>query len=277
MSDQVTDQVADQVEPQETILATPEAPKVYSEGTKFAEGWIGSVAKELEMEQDSLSTLKKFNSLPQLAKSYAELEKMKRPDNVTPGVDSPPEDWAKFYGTMGRPETPEGYSYEGEKNEYFNTIASVAHKVGLTDAQFKELAAANDSFVQQTMQDSVATKQISQEEAIATLKNDWGQLMFSKNLEKAQLATQYLTQRLGVDEKIFTDKYGDDPLVIKMLSIIGSRLVEDETVAPSGDGLLSLEDKIRDLRKSEGYQKSDPTSMARMVELQRKKIALQNR
>lgn len=60
-----------------------------------------------------------------------------------PGDDAPAEDWGSFYNSMGRPETPDAYSLPEVPDTLKSTIESlrsVAHEKGLTQAQFEALA-----------------------------------------------------------------------------------------------------------------------------------------
>ena len=88
------------------------------------------------------------------------------------------EGWGRFYGQLGRPEKPEGYTFEKVEGVADNVeqnirtwTATLAHENGLTQAQAKKvyegLAASN--------RDNAQAFTTTIEERRGVLKREWGQ------------------------------------------------------------------------------------------------------
>lgn len=107
-----------------------------------------------------------------LAERYSELKRLQGSSIRLPGKDTTPEQRAQFfqkfkdygeivmlnpddeaamsdlYGKLGRPESADGYAYDevkfpegmGVKTEVHDALKGIAHKVGLSAAQYRELA-----------------------------------------------------------------------------------------------------------------------------------------
>ncbi len=80
--------------------ATPDLPHA----------WMTGLTTEQKADVDLVKSLSRFEKgIPDLAKSYVELEQKAGQSVVLPNEKATPEEWAKFYGLMGRPEKPEDY------------------------------------------------------------------------------------------------------------------------------------------------------------------------
>lgn len=122
------------------------------------------------------------------------------PESVPlPGKDATPEQWAEFYGKIGRPETPEAYEMtipEGDDGTFAKAVAPLLHKVGITGPQAKELSEGwNQMKIDAEAQmASIEKAQIAaldaqnRAEAVA-LKNEWGQ-QHDANIHFAKLGIQ---------------------------------------------------------------------------------------
>lgn len=90
-------------------------------------------------------TLKNFNSVEGLAKSYVNIRKMQPQDMLArPKTD---EDWGKLYDELGRPESadtyevqrpemPESVPYDEDSEKFFRALA---HENGLSQKQFSNI------------------------------------------------------------------------------------------------------------------------------------------
>ena len=114
-----------------------------------------------------------------------------------PGKDATPEEWAAFYGQLGRPETPEGYELplpEGDDGAFAKEMAPILHKHGVTAAQAKGLAEdwnamaqAQQAQAQAAEAQRIAALDSKNRAEAAELANEWGQAN-EANMHFAKLA-----------------------------------------------------------------------------------------
>lgn len=141
-----------------------------------------------------------------------------------PGKDATPEEWAEFYGKIGRPETPEGYELplpDGDDGTFAKQMAPILHKHGVSAEQAKGLAADWNAMVAAQMAELDAADaahatamNVKNTAEAAELKNEWGQA-HDANMHFAKLAVQQF---------IPADKAGD------VIAAIESRLGYKATI-----------------------------------------------
>lgn len=128
-------------------------------------GWVGA---------------KGIKDIASLAKSARNAEQMIGKSVVLPGDDAKPEDWAKVWDRLGRPEKPEGYELappEGmpESMPYDQGFAdwfkSEAHKANATKGQAKSI---HDAFVVMSVERATKDAQARVDKANADLASAWG-------------------------------------------------------------------------------------------------------
>lgn len=95
---------------------------------------IGDITKDAT-KADKLS---KFEKISDLANAYFELEGKLGNTLVKPGENASDEERAAFYKALGKPETADKYSIEGEQAEMFRKMA---YENNLTDEQAKAIYA----------------------------------------------------------------------------------------------------------------------------------------
>jgi hypothetical protein len=123
-----------------------------------------------------------------------------------PGKDATPEDWAAFYGQIGRPETPDAYELplpEGDAGEFVKMAAPMLHKAGLTGEQAKTLATEWNSFVAAEQQKAAAAEAAGiaaldarNKAEKAELDNEWG----VRNTENTEMARRAIRQFIPTEK-----------------------------------------------------------------------------
>ena len=88
------------------------------------------------IEADKAEKLSKFEKIGDLAKNYLELEGKLGNSLVKPGEGASAEEVEAFYRQLGKPESADKYSIEGENTELFRKLA---YENNLTDEQAKAL------------------------------------------------------------------------------------------------------------------------------------------
>jgi hypothetical protein len=182
----------------------------------------------------------KYKTPSDLVKGIGEMnELIGRKGVILPTKDSKPEEVAAFYNAIGRPEKPEGYTFNKVENlhkaisitpEAENGWRTVAHQIGLTQAQADALnqwwLKVNDAAVRQLEANSLKASQ----DAETTLRSAWKD-KFDVNKAAAQKAMQFfggkeMLQKLG--------PLANDPSVLAMFYNVGSKITMD------GDGFPSF-------------------------------------
>lgn len=127
--------------------------------------------------------------------SYQNLEKLLGADKagraiVPPKDDAAPEEWAAFYGKLGRPESADGYKLpvpDGDKGDFAKVASSWFHDAGLTAKQAETLAAKWNEHMggmQQSQEAAFAQQTVVDEQ---DLRKEWG-AQFEANAELARRA-----------------------------------------------------------------------------------------
>lgn len=84
----------------------------------------------------------KYKNMEEAQKGFKELEKEMGSRVKIPGEDATPDDWAKFYAKLGRPDTPDAYEIPVPEDKpaeaaFFKGMAAKAHELGFTKAQMQ--------------------------------------------------------------------------------------------------------------------------------------------
>ena len=129
----------------------------------------------------------------ELARGYQNLEKLLGSEKLPmPKGDDDVEGWNKLYTKLGRPETPEGYGIkaaDGQDPTLANAAASKFHELGLTEKQGQALTNWWAEQSQGLLDAQSAAQAQSAEQAIAELKNEWGN-KYDENIELGRRAAR---------------------------------------------------------------------------------------
>lgn len=176
--------------------AAPADQTSHPEAVSNGGDWRSSLSEDLRAEK----SLESFKDINGLAKSYIETKRMvgERQGGITlPKPDAKPEEWAAFYGKLGRPDSPDKYELAVPENlpaglawqpDLEKSWRQTAHGLGLTPQQFK---AVTDFYNAHRLQElDGATAQLGEErgKAEADLEKRWGPRfgpMFKRNVDLA--------------------------------------------------------------------------------------------
>ena len=160
-----------------------------------------------------------------------------------PGTDATPEQWAEFYGKLGRPETPDDYVMEvpdGDDGAFAKQVAPLLHEAGVTAKQAEILSKGwnqmrADALAQIAAAESAdATARNTQNTAEAeALKTEWGQ-QHEANMHHAQQAVkQFLPAEHAADIISAIESKVGYRKTIEMLHAIGKGLGEHDAAGLS--------------------------------------------
>ena len=200
--------------------------------------------------------------------------------------DTPAERQAKLervFTQLGRPEKPEGYKldppsddvgvkWDAKQVEAFKTVA---HKLGLTQAQVEGLAAFD---IQRTTAGQVDAT-AAYNECMSTLEKDWGPASKQMlGLSRRTAAAYFNPETLAAIE---ASGLANNPQFVKDLASIGKELMEEGLIVGAREGMgedggvLALQaelDKTMNDPKHAYWDKSNPgheAAVLRMESLQR--------
>lgn len=162
-----------------------------------------------------------YKSYKEFVAAADEAMKLREVAVVKPGDDASQEDWDRFYGAVGRPESPDGYTIESKDAGEFK---AQAHKLGLTDKQAKDLF--------HWYSDGVSQGQKAEtEKVVSTLKNDWGDT-YEQNMKAIErFKTRYGTPELA--KELSNPVVGNNVHLIKALAQAGMDLAPEALVEGS--------------------------------------------
>ena len=210
-----------------------------------------------EMRADPLWKQYEERGLPGVAKDFSELQKlMGSQDRIhRPKTDAPKEAWDKFYNTLGRPETPEGYDLKDfvpPAGMPWNTdqqgrLVEKMHGLGLTNDQMKGalMELANDQGAE--YQKSIESAQDMRAQAEKDLRSEWG-VAYDSKMEQAERAWVYAfgdaAASIGDVEIPGFGRFGAIPAVVQAFAKLGEAGLEDKLVTgetSQAGGLMTAE------------------------------------
>ena len=237
---------------------------------KGGEGWFSGLSEGLRGNPSMVKF--KDKTAEDLGKSYIELQSKISSKGILLPKEGDEKDQSRFYGEIGRPEKPEGYTiskvedlHESVKITPESEVAfkSIAHKIGLTPAQMNGLNKWYlDNVSNQAKQETESITKETQT-AEAKLRGEWG----AGYEERKELAKK-VAKKFGGDEltAVLSEAGLDShPVVMKALATIGASVSEDSiknfgasdlTMTPE----LAIQEikKIEDNPKHAYYNANDP-------------------
>jgi hypothetical protein len=187
--------------------------------------WRTSLPEEMRGDK----SFEKFKGVPDLAKSYVEIQKTMGNAIHIPRAEATPEELDKFYARLGRPESADKYELkrpemaEGAKydEEMEAAFKPIAYKAGLTPRQAQTILDEYNTVTAKRMEGYSKTM----EDGVGKLKTEWGQ-NYDKNIGLAGRAVK----ELGGDElraMLEETGLGNHPVLIKVFAKLGQDLVEE--------------------------------------------------
>lgn len=212
-----------------------------------------------------MESLRKFNDVGGLAKSYVGLEKKLTEIGQThirmPGEDATPEDRAAFYNRIGRPEKADEYSPTVEAKvelspELMSKAREVMHQHGVT----KEAGEAILNFyVGDVLNAGLATGEKAAEAAEAALRQEWG----SKYDQAMRMVEGALGQfgSKGLIDTLNQSGLANNPEIFKFLHNVAEGMLDDsqlDAVAAQSLNMTKMDAKaeIEALKGNEEFQKA---------------------
>lgn len=223
-------------------------------GTEHPDGWTAQLPDDLKSNEAFTG----FEKIGDFATAYLEQGKAKTEldGKLANSVqllkdDATDEEKADFFNKIGRPEAPDNYEFQRPElpddipynEDLEKEFRSIVHGAGLTKTQAgiiynwfhstgidadKARKAADQKF-----------KEMRQKEAVDSLKKEWGEENYGKNVEIANRAVKAVESEGVKDFKSYLDEsgFGDNLKLIEAFYIIGTKILDDTTLpgAPPGE------------------------------------------
>lgn len=231
--------------------------------------------------KDAVHLSKRFTSPQALAKSYVSLERQLSNSRkvAVPGENSTPEEWDAFFAAAGRPGKPEEYELKAPdglpegvwSDDEAKEFATMAHKLGLSKKAANALVSWQAERLGKAYASQQEQAQATKDQAIATLKKDWG-AAYEEQLKLAKAAAVAFG-----GEEILSHPLANDPAFIKAMAKAGAAISEGKLAGGRQTGLQvdtpdTIKAKIGEIQgnKSHPYWlPNHPNHMAAVEEMQR--------
>ena len=197
----------------------------------------------LDPAQRQLAQTKGWKTPADVLRDYGQLEGLVGRDKVAlPGKDGKPEDWAKVWNALGRPESPDKYDLGDFKppeglpwnNDAQTAMLTKLHARGLTNDQVRGVLADYAETQGGAWQTSQASAAKFADQAEGELRRDWGKA-YDANVEFANRA---IRSAFGDDlpamkhVRLADGTYLlDNPKIAKAFARLGESLGEDSDLA----------------------------------------------
>lgn len=225
-------------------------PNANSGSNGVGADWVAG----LEADNRTLVEAKKWTSPNDGLKAYRELEAHASKALTVPGENATAEDWNKFYGRLGRPETADKYELKVDRSTlpadmpYDETTAvefrNWAHEAGLNTKQAQTL---HDKYVgnfAKAFTDNVAKVTQEQEAAHRELVAKWGDANSDGYKREVELMSR-AARNLGLAEDLakgglLTPDGGVRSSKLALaLARVGKELFSEDSFATGDGGILS--------------------------------------
>jgi hypothetical protein len=242
-------------------------------GGAQAPEWMGTLPDDLKGD----ATLSRYADVSALAKAHIEAHKVAKSKVVIPGEGATDEDWGKFYNAIGRPETADGYTdipsvelpvdatdeERAARDGALKPYRELAHRIGLTPAQAKELA-------QFDLDRSAAALTRSNEE-VAELETKLGKDYEPKRAAAQQIFTQLFGE--GMDAALLANEFdkaiGNSARFLKgmmrLAEVAGEhKIIDSDKVEGFGDvkdASGKLDELMADAEWRKRFNANDPATV----------------
>ena len=194
-----------------------------------ADGKSGSEAKQHpawmaqlgNIENEKAEKLSKFEKIGDLAANYLELEKKLGSSIVKPGKDASPEEMEAYYRALGKPESADKYSIEGDDAEMFRKMA---YENNLTDEQAKAFFKSLQEVGNNAIAQQKAAFDAQAKDTQAALQKEYGNDYPTKIEMLKRGVAAYGGEKLGA--KLQQAGLLGDYDVVKMFILLGEQSAE---------------------------------------------------
>ena len=239
------EQITQETVPVETTTTETAQPTTVAKADTPISSWKDSISEEYRADPN----IEKFTEIDALAKSYINATKMIGQDKIViPTKNSGQEAWDEAYAKLGRPESPEKYTFD-VKSDVVNmdegaikSFAEQSHKLGLNNKQAEGILDFYKNNMEGTAQQAKIDTETAQSQAEQELRQEWGRDFEGKvkqagALAKANINPEVLDMTLSNGTRL-----GDHPEIIKGFAKIAGMMSEDKIVSTESENVNTVAD-----------------------------------
>jgi len=246
--------------------AAPQPQIFVDESGNFKEGWRQTYVPD-DVRSDKV--FDGVKSLGDLTKMVAHAERtIRRQGKAMPEDTAPQSDWDVFYRSIGRPDTPEGYTYQKPEDihvedlspEFMKATFEGFHKVGLSQKQSDGVLGLYADHLREAEQQIDEIEQGEFEEAERIIRAESGTAYDSR----LHLANKMITDNTVNWPQEKRDKLTEalnenalKPYVMDFLSNIAGKFMEHKIIPESeymgGKTPAQVEGEISELKATPGF------------------------
>jgi len=191
--------------------------------------WMEGLTKEQKADADLVKLLSKFEKgIPDLTRSYAELEKKLGQSFTIPNDGATPEELATFRKAIGTPEKPEDYKLEKVElpnnvemdGEWEKELRALAHKLNLSQGQLESL----HEWYFKNLAAEMQVVKTTVDEAEKALRKQMGAGYNEARAHMKRATDKFLTPE--ADMLFARSGLGNHPEILKMFLDIGKAMGE---------------------------------------------------
>lgn len=210
-------------------------------------------------------SLSPIETLGGLAKSYISAQKMIGADKiVAPNEHTTDEQWQTIYNRLGRPEAADKYELQvGDKDnaEFATKFKEIAHKSGLSNKQVGDLFKWYNEESNGQSNAMLAKDTEARTQKLNAFKQSLGE-GFDPFLNVGATALNELEKKddfKGITEWVDNTGLGDDPMLLKIMNLVGQSFMEDQVVKSgnitgfSNKSVADLDADIASLRSNPAW------------------------
>ena len=197
-------------------------------------------------------SLKNFNDVGSLAKSYVHAQRMVGADKIPlPGNNSTDDDWSRVYDKLGRPADIKDYDVSLPEIFEDDGFRKSIHAAGLNQKQAASVAQFMQSQTEAANEKLNAYQEQARLDTEAELRQEYGKT-FDDKIKRAQAAAKYLLGSKGdpnhkdnilgnlrlADGRML----GDVPDIIRMFETISNEIAEDDLDGVTTESAMTPQD-----------------------------------
>lgn len=222
----------------ETAVAPDDSGQVTSETNVHDVASIGFNAAEMPIGLRDEPSLKTFETVDKLAKSYVNAVKMigGNPDHMV-AIPQEGEKWDGFFNKIGRPEQASGYEFNDENGE-LDAFREFAHDTGLTQEQANSILNLYGEMQEDEQTIDAQQRENDQIDTAVQLQKEWGK-NYDGKLDYAKRAfAQFASPELS--QLMDSTGLGNNAEMLRVFAKVGEMMGEDSLVVGTGLGSSQL-------------------------------------